>query len=164
MCLLTHSLTHLLTHSPTYLLTHSLTHSLTHLLTHSLTHLLTYLLTYAVRVTSFRPDWWARTIGFDTSATPEATLEDLMSTSAQHVFYSYPLRPNYPLRVHINQMVKQSPLTIPHKCAMLHIRRGDILFHINQVRLHADSLTHSLTHFYSLTHLLTHSGAHIYKI
>ena len=70
-----------------------------------------------------RPSWWSPTVGFPSKHTPEETIEDLFSYTAQHIFYTFFLRPNFRLRREVDEMFQKSPLKMKNKCAVLHVRR-----------------------------------------
>lgn len=84
-----------------------------------------------------RPPWWAKTVGSPSDLIPEKSIADLTQHAipTAHSFYSYLFRPNYIVRQEVYRRVQAFNLDVSQEtCAVLHVRRGDILFHHGQGR------------------------------
>jgi hypothetical protein len=87
------------------------------------------------------PYWWRGLVGHGTADIPERTILSYMYqyTHSGHLLYSYFFRPNYNLRRKIYEGMKafNSKEVLGgegNPCAVMHVRRGDILLHDGQSR------------------------------
>lgn len=77
--------------------------------------------------------WWEKLVGNVEIGLPMESVGELTSSIAQHVLYTYFVRPKYSLRKKVELSVIAFNLT-QDTCVFMHIRRGDILLHGDQSR------------------------------
>jgi hypothetical protein len=84
-----------------------------------------------------RPEWWSSTVGSAQPNIPDDTIMDYGSYRPEspgfHVLYTYFFRPRYEVRLEVHNRVEAFNYgQLP--CAVMHVRRGDIVMHTNSGR------------------------------
>lgn len=82
-----------------------------------------------------RPEWWPKAVGRPSDKVPERSIKDLTHAAwpSGQAIYNYFFRPNYKLRHEVYTRINKLNLQFD-SCAVVHVRRGDILFHHLQGR------------------------------
>ena len=79
-----------------------------------------------------KPDWWDSVVG-EGDQGGYTSGQGLFDLAAQHTLYSYLFRPNYNLRRETFKRVQAfdrlAAASDSSSCAVLHVRRGDVLMH-----------------------------------
>jgi hypothetical protein len=84
-----------------------------------------------------KPSWWSDAVGYPTDNIPDRSIQDLTQGGipSRHVLYSYLFRPNYSLRrdvqIAMSEFLRDGDLS---SCAVMHVRRGDVVFHSGAAR------------------------------
>jgi hypothetical protein len=90
-----------------------------------------------------RPKWWNKAVGLHKNrphnSIPRRSIRDLSHDAipSRMVFYSNFFRPNYFVRQTIIKKISDFNLCSDREvCATMHVRRGDVLYHLGQARFY----------------------------